>query len=70
MANIPKKEIIKHDSKVGVYIDQSTGEAFETDSLEYITEKRGHTLCRHWKGRNQNETLGIQPHRRSDHAKK
>ena len=38
---IPKKEIIKHDSKVGVYIDQSTGEAFETDSFRIHYRKTG-----------------------------
>ena len=30
---IPKKEIIKHNRKVGMYIDQRTGEMFETDSF-------------------------------------
>ncbi|MDZ5509524.1 phage minor capsid protein [Enterococcus cecorum] len=30
---IPKKEIIKHDSKIGVYIDRKTGERFDTDSF-------------------------------------
>lgn len=30
---IPKKEIIKHNKKIGVYIDQKTGEMFETDSF-------------------------------------
>ena len=38
---IPKKEIIKHDSKVGVYIDQSTGETFETDSFRIHYRKTG-----------------------------
>lgn len=38
---IPKKEIIKHDSKVGVYIDQSTGETFETDSYRIHYRKTG-----------------------------
>lgn len=30
---IPRKEIIKHNKKIGVYIDQKTGEMFETDSF-------------------------------------
>lgn len=30
---IPRKEIIKHNKKIGVYIDQQTGEMFETDSF-------------------------------------
>lgn len=30
---IPKKEIIKHNRKIGMYIDQRTGEMFETDSF-------------------------------------
>lgn len=30
---IPRKEIIKHNKKIGVYIDQKTGEVFETDSF-------------------------------------
>lgn len=30
---IPRKEIIKHNEKIGVYIDQETGEMFETDSF-------------------------------------
>ena len=30
---IPRKEIVKHDEKIGVYIDQKTGEMFETDSF-------------------------------------
>ena len=30
---IPRKEIIKHNEKIGVYIDQKTGEMFETDSF-------------------------------------
>lgn len=30
---IPRKEIIKHNEKIGVYIDQQTGEIFETDSF-------------------------------------
>lgn len=30
---IPRKEIIKHNEKIGVYIDQRTGEIFETDSF-------------------------------------
>ena len=38
---IPKKEIIKHDSKVGVYIDQYTGETFETDSFRIHYRKTG-----------------------------
>lgn len=38
---IPKKEIIKHDSKVGVYIDQSTGETFDTDSFRIHYRKTG-----------------------------
>lgn len=38
---IPKKEIIKHNSKVGVYIDQQTGEMFETDSFRIHYRKTG-----------------------------
>ena len=38
---IPKKEIIKHDSKIGIYIDQSTGEMFETDSFRIHYRKTG-----------------------------
>lgn len=38
---IPKKEIIKHDSKIGMYIDQSTGEMFETDSFRIHYRKTG-----------------------------
>jgi hypothetical protein len=38
---IPKKEIIKHDSKIGMYIDQSTGEIFETDSFRIHYRKTG-----------------------------
>lgn len=38
---IPKKEIIKHNSKVGVYIDQQTGERFETDSFRIHYRKTG-----------------------------
>lgn len=30
---IPRKEIIKNNKKIGVYIDQKTGEMFETDSF-------------------------------------
>ena len=30
---IPRKEIIKHNKKIGVYIDQKTGEMYETDSF-------------------------------------
>ena len=30
---IPRKEVIKHNKKIGVYIDQKTGEVFETDSF-------------------------------------
>lgn len=30
---IPRKEIVKHDEKIGIYIDQKTGEMFETDSF-------------------------------------
>ena len=30
---IPRKEIIEHNKKIGVYIDQQTGEMFETDSF-------------------------------------
>lgn len=40
-AYIPKKEIIKHDSKIGMYIDQSTGEMFETDSFRIHYRKTG-----------------------------
>ena len=38
---IPKKEIIKHNSEVGVYIDQQTGEMFETDSFRIHYRKTG-----------------------------
>ena len=38
---IPKKEVIKHNSKVGVYIDQQTGEMFETDSFRIHYRKTG-----------------------------
>ena len=38
---IPKKEIIKHNSKVGVYIDQQTGEMFETNSFRIHYRKTG-----------------------------
>lgn len=38
---IPKKEIIKHDSKIGMYIDQYTGEMFETDSFRIHYRKTG-----------------------------
>ena len=38
---IPKKEIIKQNSKVGVYIDQQTGEMFETDSFRIHYRKTG-----------------------------
>ena len=38
---IPKKEIIKHDSKIGMYIDQYTGEKFETDSFRIHYRKTG-----------------------------
>lgn len=37
----PKKEVIKHNSKVGVYIDQQTGEMFETDSFRIHYRKTG-----------------------------
>lgn len=67
---IPKKEIIKHDSKVGVYIDQSTGETFETDSFRIHYRKTGAHIVPTLERKKSNETLGIQPHRRSDHAKK
>lgn len=38
---IPKKEIIKHNRKVGMYIDQRTGEIFETDSFRIHYRKTG-----------------------------
>lgn len=38
---IPKKEIIKHNRKVGMYIDQRTGEMFETDSFRIHYRKTG-----------------------------
>ena len=38
---IPKKEIIKHNHKIGVYIDQRTGEMFETDSFRIHYRKTG-----------------------------
>lgn len=38
---IPKKEIIKHNRKIGMYIDQRTGEMFETDSFRIHYRKTG-----------------------------
>ena len=38
---IPKKEIIKHSHKIGMYIDQRTGEMFETDSFRIHYRKTG-----------------------------
>lgn len=38
---IPKKEIIKHNRKIGMYIDQRTGEVFETDSFRIHYRKTG-----------------------------
>lgn len=38
---IPKKEIIKHNRKIGIYIDQRTGEMFETDSFRIHYRKTG-----------------------------
>nr|DAS20441.1 MAG TPA: minor capsid protein [Caudoviricetes sp.] len=38
---IPKKEIIKHNRKIGIYIDQRTGETFETDSFRIHYRKTG-----------------------------
>lgn len=38
---IPKKEIIKHNHKIGMYIDQRTGEMFETDSFRIHYRKTG-----------------------------
>ncbi len=38
---IPKKEIVKHSDKIGVYIDQSTGETVETDSFRIHYRKTG-----------------------------
>lgn len=38
---IPKKEIIKHSRKIGMYIDQRTGEMFETDSFRIHYRKTG-----------------------------
>lgn len=38
---IPKKEIIKHNSKIGMYIDQHAGEMFETDSFRIHYRKTG-----------------------------
>lgn len=38
---IPKKEIIKHNRKIGIYIDQRTGEIFETDSFRIHYRKTG-----------------------------
>nr|DAY41195.1 MAG TPA: minor capsid protein [Caudoviricetes sp.] len=40
-AYIPKKEIIKHNRKIGMYIDQRTGEMFETDSFRIHYRKTG-----------------------------
>lgn len=38
---IPKKEIIKHSHKIGMYIDQRTGKMFETDSFRIHYRKTG-----------------------------
>ena len=38
---IPTKEIIKHNHKIGMYIDQRTGEMFETDSFRIHYRKTG-----------------------------
>jgi hypothetical protein len=38
---IPKKEIIKHSHKIGMYIDQRTGEMLETDSFRIHYRKTG-----------------------------
>ena len=38
---IPKKEIIKHNRKIGIYIDKGTGEMFETDSFRIHYRKTG-----------------------------
>ena len=38
---IPKKEVIKHNRKIGVYIDQRTGEIFETDTFRIHYRKTG-----------------------------
>ena len=38
---IPKKEIIKHNRKIGMYINQRTGEMFETDSFRIHYRKTG-----------------------------
>lgn len=38
---IPKKEVIKHNRKIGMYIDQRTGEIFETDTFRIHYRKTG-----------------------------
>ncbi|KXT79107.1 Phage minor capsid protein [Streptococcus sp. DD13] len=49
---IPKKEIIQHDGKIGIYIDQSTGEMFETDSFRIHYSKTGAHIVPTLRGKN------------------
>lgn len=49
---VPKKEIIQHHSKIGMYIDQSTGEMFETDSFRIHYRKTGAHIVPTLRGKN------------------
>lgn len=49
---VPKKEIIQHHSKIGMYTDQSTGEMFETDSFRIHYRKTGAHIVPTLRGKN------------------